>query len=212
MFLIYSTDFKDEAKLREKVLGTANWLISRTHPLIHLQLRFPFLKPQSAEQCLKELSSALETALGIGGSCWLTCGREYCYKLRDTVYTNCELGTPLGYFDWRALSACLVHVITDTCPEIHSSSSWLGVSGKNRRQKCRSHILTHLSRTKVGKTLHFTWICSETKGRPVCHKSVHQANKCANCRLCKLFCKAHRAFWSQSEECQLSHCLPLHFS
>lgn len=76
VFLIYSTDFKDEANLMEKVLGTANWLISRTHPLIHLQLRSPFLKPQSAEQCLKELSSALETVLGIGGSCWLICGRE----------------------------------------------------------------------------------------------------------------------------------------
>lgn len=68
-------------------------------------------------------------------------------------------------------------------------------------------MLTHPSRTKLGKTLLFTWICSKTKGRSVCHRNMHQANKYADCRLCELLCKGLMTFWSQSEECQLSHCL-----
>lgn len=112
VIFIYSTDFKYEAKLKGKnILHTAHRLIeSRTHPLIHLQLEFPFLKPQSAEQCLQELSSALETALGTGGSCWFICGRGLLLQVNTrNSGEDCESVAPLRCFLCRALGVCLVH-------------------------------------------------------------------------------------------------------
>lgn len=198
MFLIYSTDFKCEENLREVVLGTFNWLISRTHPLIHLQLRSPFLKPQSAEQCLKELSSALETVLGTGGSCWLICGRELLLQAGgDCIHELWTRNTT-----WVLLldgTQCLLGPCYHRCVPRHAFEFILAYQvGITRGEKCKSYILTPEPKWV---TLSFTWICSETEGRSVCHKNVYQANKYADCRLCKLLCKALRTFWYQSEEC-----------
>lgn len=103
-----------KTKRKKNILHTANWLMSRTYPLIHLQLGSPFLKPQSAEQCLRELFSALETALGTGGSCWRICGRELLLQvITSNSGGDCEPVTPLRCFLCRALGACLVHVIID---------------------------------------------------------------------------------------------------
>lgn len=152
-------------------MGIANWLLSRTHPLIHLQLGSPFLKPRSAGQCLKELSSALETALGIGESWWLIYGRELQLEAEGRLYAQTtSLRHQASVFLLEA-SRCL------SGPHCHRHMSrnpvWvlLGLVCLAKLEEGNAGATSqHILLLQKRERLRFAWICSETKGRSVSQK------------------------------------------